>query len=362
VGPEGTLYVADDGGLQRRDAQGNWSVLGTEAVSALAVDGEGNLYLADRNIAGFLGRIQQRDAQGNWRLIAGETDSSGHVYAPTAVAVDADGSLYIADRARIQKRDGQGNWSVIATTGPGLGQVSSPAALAVDRAGNLYVADGENQGVDVPRGRIQRRDAQGRWSTLAAAGTALGQVDEPMALATDAAGSLYVGEGAPLRTDLTGASLGRVQRRDAQGRWTALAPSGAALGPVWMPRALAVDAESNLYVAENPPGAPGRIEQRDAEGNWSVLVDGDPSASWINGPSALAVDAAGSLYVVDYGSDGGRIQKRDAQGNWSLIATAGAELGQISYPAALAVDEAGNLYVADTRNDRVLKYTPASGP
>jgi hypothetical protein len=45
----------------------------------------------------------------------------------------------------LQKRDAQGNWSVIATAGTALGQVLAPTALAVDGADNLYVADGYNR-------------------------------------------------------------------------------------------------------------------------------------------------------------------------------------------------------------------------
>ena len=79
-------------------------------------------------------------------------------------SVDAAGDLYVRElnyhdgayHERIQKRDAQGNWSTIATTGSALGQVAGyPAALAVDAAGNLYDAEA------YPGSRLQRRDAQG---------------------------------------------------------------------------------------------------------------------------------------------------------------------------------------------------------
>ena len=270
----------------------------------------------------------------------------------------ADGTLYVTESARLVKRDLQGNWSLLASGGTGLGQVSAPTALALDAAGDLYVADGDNGGSGAPRGRIEKRDAQGNWSVLATAGAALGQVDEPTALAIDAAGNLYVAEVAPLRTASSETAEGRVQKRDAQGGWAVIAPSGTALGQVWYPTALAVDGAGDLNVGQNLPGAAGRIEKRDTQGSWSALVPGDTVPSRVNGPSAIALDPAGNLYVVDYGSAGGRIQKRDAQGNWFTLATVGAELGQITYPAALAVDGAGRLYVADTNNNRVLEYTP----
>jgi hypothetical protein len=69
-------------------------------------------------------------------------------------------------------------------------------------------------------------------------------------------------------------------------------------------------------------------------------------------PRALAVDAAGNLYVADVSSPDykrSRIQKRDAQGNWSVIPTQGTD----AYRRALAADAVGNLYV------RVTMYTSA---
>ncbi len=199
----GNLYVADDGGvggrIQERDAQGNWSVIATVAVSdatraafpALAVDGAGDLYVVETFFDGEGNfRIRKRDAQGNWSVIAPYGDALGQVDVPTALAVDAAGNLYVADApapdyaGRIQKRDAQGNWSVIATYGTALGQVHGPDALAVDSADNLYVADWP----------IQKRDAKGNWSVITTEGTALGEVGYVGGLTVDGAGNLYVAD------------------------------------------------------------------------------------------------------------------------------------------------------------------------
>jgi DNA-binding beta-propeller fold protein YncE len=63
---------------------------------------------------------------------------------PTGVAVDGSGNIYVADvgNDRIQKFDSEGNsltkWG---TAGTGDGQFSRPRGLAVDAAGNVYVTD-----------------------------------------------------------------------------------------------------------------------------------------------------------------------------------------------------------------------------
>jgi DNA-binding beta-propeller fold protein YncE len=238
----GNLYVADlpsgyddSGRIQRRDAQGTWSVLATQGASALAVDGAGNLYLAD-------GNLQKRDAQGNWFFLGLDGSDLGPLTNVSALCLDVAGNLYVVDYARILKRDFEGTWSVIAPAGAGLGQVNVPTALAVDAAGNLYVADGFN-GSD----RIQKRDPEGNWSVIASAGRDLGQVRSPTALAADGAGNLYVAEtfGNPFDGPIR-----RIQKRDDHGNWSEIAGEGEALGQVHTVSSMALDQTGNLYVAD----------------------------------------------------------------------------------------------------------------
>ncbi len=60
------------------------------------------------------------------------------------------GNLYVAAGPGIWKRDTQGKWSFLATAGDALGQVHAPTALTLHAAGNLYVADTGNN-------RVQKR-------------------------------------------------------------------------------------------------------------------------------------------------------------------------------------------------------------
>src|SRR5437868_4552375 len=110
--------------------------------------------------------------------------------------------------------------------------------------------------------------------------------------------------------------------------------------------ALAVDAAGSLYVVDSGDdgqGNSGRIQKGDAQGNWSV-VDSDDSG-------LFAVDTAANLYVLSYGGAVGGIEKRDASGNWSEIASRGSAVGQIEFgyldylPPSLGLDAAGDLYV-----------------
>src|SRR5205823_14142377 len=66
--------------------------------------------------------IQKRDAQGNWSIIATPGTAAGQIRDPTALAADTAGNLYVVDsgNSRLQKRDVQGTWSMIATYGTAL--------------------------------------------------------------------------------------------------------------------------------------------------------------------------------------------------------------------------------------------------
>jgi sugar lactone lactonase YvrE len=117
VDTAGNLYVASGSEIQKRDTQGNWSVIATygaalgqvsDYTSGLAVDTAGNLYVADAptdRTEPDHPRIQKRDAQGNWSVIATGGSAIGQVSYPSRLAVDTAGNLYVADtnNNRVQK-------------------------------------------------------------------------------------------------------------------------------------------------------------------------------------------------------------------------------------------------------------------
>src|SRR5207244_9197262 len=113
----------------------------------------------------------------------------------------------------------------------------------------------------------------------------------------------------------------RIQKRDVQGNWSVIAAAGNAPGQVGYVSALAVDAVGNLYIAvRSESGDTACIEQRDTQGNWSVIATAGNAPGRVGYVFALGVDTNVNLYVAD-GYPNDRIQKRDAQGNWSILAT-----------------------------------------
>jgi DNA-binding beta-propeller fold protein YncE len=162
--------------------------------SGMALDAQGNLYVADT----LNHRIQVFDSDGQFLTTWGsEGSGDGHFHfiygdpshnlALGAVAVDGQGNVYVADggNARIQKFDGKGNfltkWSSL---GNDDGQFTRPMDLTVDEDGNVYVIDDRS----TPRGRIQKFDSEGNF--LARFGEGL--FGDPGGITIDGKGNLYV--------------------------------------------------------------------------------------------------------------------------------------------------------------------------
>ena len=364
---------------------------------SVVVDGAGSLYISHRNN----NRVRKVDSTGTITTIAGTGErgfggdggpaSQAQISSPTGVAVDGAGNLYIADSGnqRIRKVDSTGTITTVAGTGEhGFGgdggpasqaQISSPTGVAVDGAGNLYIADAGNH-------RVRRVDSTGTITTVAGTGehgfggdggpASQAQISSPTGVAVDGAGNLYIAD----------AGNHRVRRVDSTGTITTVAGTGeAGFGGDGAPATqagidrltgVAVDGAGNLYIADWNSN---RVRKVDSTGTITTIAgtgergfggDGGPaSQAQISSPTGVAVDGAGNLYIADW--DNGRIRRVDSAGTITTIAGTGgfyfrgdggpARQGWLSYPTGVAVDGAGNLYIADADDHRIRKVDSTTG-
>jgi len=146
---------------------------------------------------------------------------------------------------------------------------------------------------------------------------------------------------------------------------------GNAPGQFNFPRAVAVDAEGRIYVADSGNN---RVQVFNPDGSflrqWGSLCKLDTKEGCqgngegqFNEPWGIAVGHDGSVYVSDTWNH--RIQKFTNDGKfvtmWGVFGATGGELGQedLFYgPRSLAIGREGNLYVMDTGNKRVQVFNP----
>ncbi|MEK7409634.1 MAG: hypothetical protein AAB225_31620 [Acidobacteriota bacterium] len=180
----------------------------------VAVDAGGNLYIADtynhliRKItpSGEVSTVAGRGVRGN--AGDGGPASSALLDAPTGIAVDGEGNLFIADQRNhaVRKVDAGGVISTVAGGARGSGGDGGPAAeaglnfpsaVAVGSAGALYIADTENHVIRMvsPEGVINTIAGIGVPGYGGDGGPALSaRLSYPSDLIVDAAGNLYVAD------------------------------------------------------------------------------------------------------------------------------------------------------------------------
>ena len=311
------------------------------------------------------------------------------LFAPNGVAVDSEGNVYIADteHSRIRKVTPDGLISTIAGTGTEgfsgdggpavLAQLRLPSDVAVDRDGNLYIADLHNQRVRkvTPAGIISTVAGfgWGRWPTDLKRSAPETRLVHPRGVAVDVDGNLYIAE----------SGNHQIRKVTPQGAISTVAGTGkpgfsgdggpALSAQLSGPGKLAFDADGNLYIVD---GSNLRVRKVTPQGIITTVAGNGERGSGGDGrlavaaplsPAGLAVDADGNLYIADTGNN--RIRKANSEGIITTVAGIGgrrvgfsgdggpATAAQLSLPSGLAVDSSGNLYIADTDNDRIRRVT-----
>lgn len=264
--------------------------------SGLAVDATGNIYVADRTND----TLRRITSAGVTETLAGSVGEPGSAdgagktarfWYPQGLAIDGSGNIYVADTSSkcVRKVTPAGEVSTLATG------FKYPTAVAADREGNVYVTDSSNYVVE----KIAR---DGTMSVVAGksgeAGMKNGRGEEarfrfPNGVAVSSDGTLFVVDRSVVRkvdgkgnvTTFAG-SLEEEGRTDGTG--------GAAR--FWGLTSIAVDVRGNLYVADQELKNLRRISK---EGVVQTLRTGEHGDLPLQNPVALAVDAQGHIYVAD---------------------------------------------------------------
>jgi sugar lactone lactonase YvrE len=298
---------------------------------------------------------------------------------PQGVAVDSTNMIYVADteNCTIRKIAPDGTTTTLAGlagsrgSSDGLGttaRFAHPQGVAVDQLGNVYVADTANS-------VIRQITPAGIVITLAGSPGMIGSSNSingsarfnlPGALAMDAAGVLYVADTynstirmvAPQGTNWVVTTLAGVPTVNGNADGT----NGNA--GFYEPEGIAVDASSNLYVADTGNSAIRKISRLGT--NWVTTT----IARIVGAPEGVVVDAESNVYVANFGND--TLWKVTPQGtNWSSTLMAGTpgmagstdgytNRALFNSPRGLGVGTNGVLYIADSLNNTIRQVTPGS--
>jgi len=345
------------------------------APTALAVDGAGNVLVADTGnmtvrLVSTSGVVSTFAGSA---LLPGNADGAGsdaRFTLPSGIALEPGGTFVVSDRRSVRRMTAGGVVSTVTgetdapvglVDGPGAdARFSYPAALASDSHGNLFVADsfdnvirkvapsGETTAfagaiVDSPCAFVDGAPADARFCS-------------PSGLAIDALDNLYVSDSwnnairkvTPdgVVTTLAGGSA-----------CTSCDGTGRAAG-FYEPWGITVDPAGNVWVADfynhtirriTPSGVVTTVAG--TAGNWGYN-DGTGSAASFDYPAGVAADRHGNVYVAEYGS--GAVRKVTGDGVVTTL-----EGSRFNAPVGIQVDGSGNVYLADRSSSAIYKVTPS---
>ena len=275
----------------------------------VAVAMDGTVYVAD---AGESNLIRKISADGSVTTLAGGSEgfsdgagSTASFNTPSGLAIDADGNLFVADTGnnRIRKITREGVVTTIAGDGV-AGYADGPAAqarfngpigVAVDPRGNIYVADSYND-------RIRVITTDGQVNTVAGSGVPgfadgdrnAAMFDTPCGVAVAPDGSLIVAD--------TGND--RLRKITPEGNVTTVSVVTLDGSPSDLsnPIGVAISHDNFIYVTELDRA---RVVQIAPGGGVKVIGD-ESSAARLNQPTGITLgphaNQPAELYVADSGN------------------------------------------------------------
>ena len=355
--------------------------------AGIVEDGNGNLYVADqfnytiRKItpAGAVSTYAGR--AGSYGTVEG-TGSAANFTSVNGLALDGSGNLYVADREnnRIRKIAPGAVVTTLAGGGSlpgsedGTGSAArfrNPLGIAATAAGELYVADTGNM-------TVRFIDTSATVSTLA--GLVSGGIEEGAGgaarfrasngVAVDGDGNTYV-------ADTGNHTIRKVTPAGVTSLFAGMpAVSGALDGTgsaarFRSPRGVAVGPDGIVYVADTANNTirkitPAGVVSTLAGATTSGSADGTGATARFRTPGALTVDASSNLYVADTNNhtlrkitSGGVVTTLAGFPGSTGSADGSGSVARFNFPRGITLDGSGNLYVADTNNHTIRKVTAA---
>ncbi len=353
--------------------------------TGMAVDGSGNVYVADQNN----NRIRKISTAGIISTVAGNGGTgyggdngpatSANLYNPVGVKLDAAGNIYIADtyNQRIRMVDNSGNINTIAGNGTAgytgnganavAAEINMPNDIVVDYAGNVFFADYLNN--------VIRKVTQSPLAT------------QPTSVAICSPGSTSF-TAQPLETGFTyqwmvntGSGFSNVTNGGvySNATTTTMKVSGATTAMngykyvcVLNNAGCSCSINSDTVTLNVYTCSPAYNNIFAFAGNGTSGYKGNgggANSAEISYPSGIAFNANGNTYIADNGNSVVRmvntagiistVAGKDSNGYSGVGGQATA--AKLANPTCVAIDDTGNVYVTDQTNNVVQKIITKTG-
>jgi sugar lactone lactonase YvrE len=266
----------------------NAATNGLDTPQGIAVDGGGNIYIADSSNNQVL---KETLSAGSYNQSVVANAANGLKY-PVGVAVDASGNVYIADPENgsvLKETRSSGGYTQSVVANAANNGLSNPQGVAVDGGGNLYIADWSINQV------LKETPSAGGYTQSVVAGSATGGLMWPTGVAVDGSGNVYIADW----------SINLVLKETfSAGSYTQSIVASSGLNE---PYGVAVDGSGNVYIADY--GSNRVLKETPWAGNYTESVVANYANNGLLYPGWVALDGSGNVFIPD--SDNNRVLKED---------------------------------------------------
>jgi trimeric autotransporter adhesin len=286
--------------------------------SSVAVDGAGNIFIADssnnviRKLAAVSGIITTVAGNGTAGYSGdGGPATSATLNNPYGVAVDGAGNLYIADKNNNVVRKVSTSTGLISTiAGNGTGgfsgdggpatsaQLGTVYSVALDSVGNLFIADYSNdriRKVEVSTGIISTVAGNGTFGYNGDGGAATSaELNSVEGVAVDGAGNIYIADLFNNRVRMVSAGTGLISTIAGNGTKGYSGDGGPATSAeLSNPSGVFVDGDGNIYIGDAGNFVVREVNVKAASINF-LTATGVGTTDTTDGPQTITVNNIGS--------------------------------------------------------------------
>ncbi len=416
----------------------------------IADRGNHRIRMVPRTTATFFGQSMTANyiytvAGNGTNAFAGDSGlaTSGSVSYPYGLAVDGAGNIYVADTGNSRIRmiakttatffgqsmtanniytiAGNGSTTFAGDAGAATSAaINQPLGVVVDSAGHVYIADYNNRirmvakttgtyfSQSMTANNIYTIAGTGGGGSTGDGGLATSGQLFPYSIGVDSSGNVYGADSTGNRVRMIPAATGTYFGQSMTGsNIYTMAGNGSGgftgdgldptVGGLYEPLGLTVDSSDNVYIADQKnyrirlvPKTTGtyfgqsmtanKMYTIAGNGTWASSGDGSAATSGsIASTSGVALDSSGNVYISD--QDGHRIrmvpkttgtyfgQSMTANSIYTIAGNGSHTLGDgglatsggLFWPEGLTVDTSGNVFIADQGDNRVRMIPKTSG-